>query len=344
MVASPPRSVLLVEPWLIGSHRAWAEGLQRTSRHSVHVLGRAPGGWRTTFEQSARTLADEAGPPPDLVLASSMMDTAEFLTLAGYEKTPTLLFLHENQLTYDRARPDLERGAVNWRSVQAADRIAFNSQFHLDDFFSALSVLGVEKQESAAARARSLVLPVGIDPPPVPQTRDGGPPVVLWNHRWEKDKDPQAFIEALLAVADLAFRLILAGDGTRLDHYAAQLTERFGDRVLHAGFAPAARYPELVGRADIVVSTARQEFFGVAVAEAMAAGAVPLVPDRLAYPELLGPDLAPCLYEPGTFAGRLRSMLTGEWTGYRSAAMAAGRRFGWDRVAPRYDDLIDEMT
>lgn len=343
-MASPPRNVLLVEPWLAGSHQAWAEGLQRNSRHNIKLLGRAPKGWRTTFEQSAGELAAVAGPAPDLVVASSMMDTGQFLALADYEGIPTLLYLHENQLTYDRGRPDLDRGAVNWRSVQASDRVAFNSRFHLEDFFAALPALGIEEQDLAEARARSLVLPVGIDLPPAQPDGDGGPPVLLWNHRWEKDKDPQGFIDALLAIADLGFHLILAGEGSRVDHYASQLTEQFGDRVLHTGFAHAALYRELLGRADIVVSTARQEFFGVAVAEAMAAGAVPLVPDRLAYPELLGPDLAPLLYEPGTLAERLRSMLTGNWQSYRSAATAAGRRFNWDRVASRYDDLIDEMT
>lgn len=343
-MASPPRNVLLVEPWLGGSHQAWAEGLQRTSRHSIEVLGRPPGNWRTTFERSARELADTPGIAPDLVIASSMMDTAEFLARSGFEQVPTLLYLHENQLTYDRDRPDLIRGAANWRSVRAADRIAFNSRFHLDDFFGALPLLGVGEQDLVGARAKSLVLPVGIDPPPPRQTRDDGPPVVLWNHRWEHDKDPQAFVDALITVADLPFRLILAGEGSRLDQYVAQLGGGLRDRVLHAGFAPADRYPELVGQADIVVSTARQEFFGIAVAEAMAAGAVPLVPNRLAYPELLGSDLAACLYEPGTLAERLRSMLRGEWASFRAAAVAAGRRFGWDRVAPRYDELIDEMT
>jgi len=284
-----------------------------------------------------------AGSAPDLVVTSSMMDTAEFLAATGFEQVPTLLYLHENQLTYDRDRPDLSRGAVNWRSVRAADRIAFNSQFHLDDFFGALPLLGAAAQDQAVARDKSLVLPVGIDPPP-PRQIPGGGPVVLWNHRWEHDKDPQAFIDALVAVADLRFRLILAGEGSRLDHYVTQLGDGLRDRVLHAGFAPAERYRELVGQADIVVSTARQEFFGIAIAEAMAAGAVPLVPDRLAYPELLGSDLATCLYEPGTLAERLRSMLNGEWAGFRTAAAAAGRRFGWDRVTPRYDELIDEMT
>lgn len=343
-MASPPRSVLLVEPWFAGSHRSWAEGLQRASRHSIELLTRLPSGWKTTFEDSARELAGRAGPKPDLVVLSSMMDAAEFIARAGYEDVARLLYLHENQLTYDRRRPDLARGAVNWSSVQAADRIAFNSQFHLEDFFAALPTLGIAEQDLIEARARSRALPVGIDPPPAPPSRHDGPPVVLWNHRWEADKDPQPFVDALLANADVDIRLILAGDGDRAGHFATPLHERFGERVLHSGFAPADRYHELLGRADLVVSTARQEFFGVAVAEAMAAGAVPLVPDRLAYPELLGPDLAPCLYAPGTLTERLAKMLAGEWQPYRSAAIAAGRRFDWTNVAPRYDDLIDEMT
>ncbi len=344
MVASPPRKVLLVEPWLTGSHRAWAEGFQRSSRHTVEVLGRVPTGWRATFEKSARELAAMAGAAPDLVITSSMMDTSEFLAMAGFEDIPTLLYLHENQLTYDRSRPDLAHGAVNWRSVQAADRVAFNSRFHLDDFFTALPALGVQERDRTEARTRSLVLPVGIDPPVTRPSPDGGSPVVLWNHRWERDKDPQAFVETLLSMADVPFRLILAGEGARIDHYGAQLAASFGDRVLHAGFAPTGLYGELLGRADIVVSTAQQEFFGVAIAEAMAAGAVPLVPNRLAYPELLGPDLAACLYEPGTLAERLRSMVSGELETYRSSAQKAGGRFAWERVVALYDELIDEMT
>ena len=45
-------------------------------------------------------------------------------------------------------------------------------------------------------------------------------------------------------------------------------------------------YAALLSRADVAVSTATNEFFGIAMVEASYAGCWPLVPDRLAYQEL----------------------------------------------------------
>ena len=338
---------MLVEPWFAGSHRIWAEGLERHSRHNISLLTSEPVGWRATFEKSASVLAGRVGAPPDVLLASSMMDLPGFLAQSQFGSVPTLLYLHENQLTYDRSKPDLIRGAVNWRSVQAADRVAFNSRFHLEDFAAALPMLDVESSQVELVRSKSVVLPVGLELTGLEQDRrDEGPPVVLWNHRWEGDKDPDTFVDAILAVADLQFRLMVTGNGAGLARLLPALTARFGDRIIHAGHAPVAEYRALLTRADLVVSTARQEFFGVSIAEAMAAGAVPLVPNRLAYPELLGPALSNCLYERGNLSEGLASLVTDEGArnSYRPLARAAGRRFGWAEVAPGYDELIDSMV
>ncbi|MCP4245873.1 MAG: DUF3524 domain-containing protein [bacterium] len=42
----PARDVLLVEPWFAGSHRAWAEGVERHSRHNISLLTSEPMGWK----------------------------------------------------------------------------------------------------------------------------------------------------------------------------------------------------------------------------------------------------------------------------------------------------------
>ena len=56
------------------------------------------------------------------------------------------------------------------------------------------------------------------------------------------------------------------------------------------GFEPdRRRYLRRLAACDWVLSTAVHEFFGVAVVEALLAGCLPWLPDRLSYPELLPP-------------------------------------------------------
>jgi len=56
---------------------------------------------------------------------------------------------------------------------------------------------------------------------------------------------------------------------------------------VHFGYAENyEEYCMLLHQADIVVSTAVHEFYGIAVIEAVRAGCRPLLPKRLSYPEL----------------------------------------------------------
>ena len=51
-----------------------------------------------------------------------------------------------------------------------------------------------------------------------------------------------------------------------------------------------AKFAEILQSSHIAVSTAIHEFFGIGIAEAVSAGAFPVVPERLAYPEILQKD------------------------------------------------------
>ena len=95
----------------------------------------------------------------------------------------------------------------------------------------------------------------------------------------------------------------------------SELERRHGARIDHFGFEPdRARYWEHLARCDWVLSTARHEFFGVAVVEALLAGCLPWLPPRLSYPELLPPEarnLTPAKppKDPAATAARIRAHL-----------------------------------
>ena len=115
---------------------------------------------------------------------------------------------------------------------------------------------------------------------------------VVWPHRWEHDKGP----EELLDIADryseaLNIRWTILGQRFREHPPAfAEFRRRWADRIDHIGFEPDRNaYWAHLRRCHWVLSTARHEFFGIAVVEAMLAGCLPWLPPRLSYVELLPP-------------------------------------------------------
>ena len=106
--------VFLIEPYYAGSHQAWADGWQAASRHDIHVLPMDGRFWKwrmhggpVTLAERARTLVETIG-VPDVIVASSMLDLPTFLGLAGKHlgNPRTLLYTHENQLTYPLSIPE----------------------------------------------------------------------------------------------------------------------------------------------------------------------------------------------------------------------------------------------
>jgi glycosyltransferase involved in cell wall biosynthesis len=155
-------------------------------------------------------------------------------------------------------------------------------------------------------------------------------------------------LRALYALADegLDFRVALAGENFRVR--PAEFVEaqaRLGRRLIHFGYAASqADYVRLLWQADIVLSTAIHEFFGVGVVEALYCGCAPVLPNRLSYRELLPVELhAACLYDDfGGLLARLRRFIT--QPAQRPAARAAAARFDWGAQAPIYDALVAQVA
>lgn len=353
--------VLLVEPYYSGSHRAWADGYVRHSDHEVRLITHPGRWWKWRMKGGAVTLAASLesleGWTPDVVMVSDMIDLAHFRALARPHigEPPTALYFHESQLTYPVApgsSPDHSYSLTNWISARAADAVLFNSGYHrlvffekLGGFLATFPDMGHEHLIQDV-ESRSDVLPVGVDLSWVrPRSGDRGTPRILWNHRWEFDKDPEAFADAVehLIGGNADFELVLAGARTgRAPAALERIRELAGDRIVHDGEAPTPTYRKLVAGSDIVVSASRQEFFGISVVEAIAAGCRPVLPDRLSYPWLIPDEYHDeVLYPEGELGPALAQALQGPQA--PEALAETMRRFDWNEMAPEYDRHLEAL-
>ena len=369
--AVTPMRIYLISPYHTGSHKAWAEGYARHSRHDVRLLTMAGRFWKWRMQGGALELAPrldalarEAG-PPDALLVTDMVNLPALIALARprLDRVPIHLYMHENQLTYP-LRPgekrDLTYGMINVLSMVAADRIHFNSAYHRDACFDELPRLLKHFPDYnhleiiPQLRDKSDVLPVGLDLSYFdafgPPRREPGPLRILWNQRWEYDKNPDAFFRALYLLDEegLPFQLIVAGENFRQKpEEFAEARERLARRIRHFGFAESrADYARLLWQADLVVSTAIHEFFGVSVLEAIYCGAYPLLPNRLSYPELLPADLhASHLYADfDDLLAKLRWAITHPHAVRAKELAWIADRFRWDNLGARYDALMEATS
>lgn len=360
--------VALLEPYSMGSHAAWAEGYATHSRHDVARLELPGRFWKWRMHGGAVTLAREFGERrlrPALLLATDMLDLTTFLALTRpvTATIPAALYFHENQLTFPpppRTKRDLHYGFINYASALAAEALFFNSRFHLEEFFDELPRLLKhfpdynELDTIDQLRARAHVLEPGVALSRFdafrPDTPREGPLTILWNHRWEYDKNPAEFFSALrrLAEEDLPFEVIIAGESFR-QKPEEFLTARawLGPRVRHFGYAEDfATYARLLWDADVQVSTARHEFFGLATIEAIYCDCLPALPDRLAYPEYIPPEARELVFYRGfePLADRLRWAIQHLERVRAFTLRPAVARFAWEQMAPHYDTVLEALV
>jgi glycosyltransferase involved in cell wall biosynthesis len=176
--------------------------------------------------------------------------------------------------------------------------VFFNSAYHQASFLSALpSFLQQfpDHRELAlvdSIRDKSEVLPLGMDLRSIDKVsplKSSSSPVILWNHRWEYDKNPELFFETLfkLKAAGQDFKLVVLGEAFRHSPKIFKTAQKeLVDHILHFGYAETRhQYLQWLRLSDILPVTSQQDFFGGSVVEAIYAGCYPLLPERLAFPE-----------------------------------------------------------
>ncbi|MDZ7292878.1 MAG: DUF3524 domain-containing protein [candidate division KSB1 bacterium] len=297
-------NIVFVESFYGGSHKSFLDGLIKYSRHAITPITLPSRFWKWRLRSAALYIAEEYGEALrqcDLIIVTDLINLADLKALSRFG-CPSILFLHENQLTYptpEGEKPELNFGFVNLVSALAADRCLFNSKYHLDEFDYALKQFINDIPEFVPERAhrkimsQAQVIYMGIDfsefkRPPV---LDNPRPIILWNHRWEFDKQPSVFFKQMyqLDAEGFDFELIILGENFQMHPKEfIEARERLGTRIRQYGFVDSADdYARYLAMSDIVVSTAIQENFGFAIIEAMYCQTLPLLPNRLSYPEIL---------------------------------------------------------
>ncbi|MFN2204132.1 MAG: DUF3524 domain-containing protein [Caldilineaceae bacterium] len=374
-MSATPSNIWLISPYDTGSHHLWARGYMAHTRHSITLLRMAGRFWKWRMQGGAVELADQARRalaekgPPDAVLATDMLNVPAWLGLLRDDlpaRTPVVLYMHENQITYpwrEGEKRDLTYGMINWLSQLASTRVCFNSRYHLEGWFDELPRLLKHYPDYNHlrlvddVRQRSCVLPVGIECAtfalsPAVQQREpqAEPPIILWNQRWEYDKRPDRFFSVLERLRERAvdFRVAVAGENFRnVPQEFEAARERLGDCIVHWGYLESRNdYAALLRDSSMVISTADHEFFGISVLEAISAGAYPLLPDRLSYPELIPEPLhSACLYgDEDDLVDRATQILADRRAAPATLCDYVTTHYDWPVVAQRYDDLLASVT
>jgi glycosyltransferase involved in cell wall biosynthesis len=368
--------ILALEPYYGGSHAAFLDGWSRAGRQEWTLLQLPAYKWKWRMRHSAVTFSDQVrqllsqGRRWDLLFCSDMLNLAEFLGLAprSVQDLPCIVYFHENQLTYPvqfESERDYQFAVTNMTSALAADAVWFNSAFHRDSFLQALETFLQRMPDHqpldaiSRIREKSAVHPPGVAKVVERGERKPGPLRILWAARWEHDKNPEDFFAALklLEERQVPFRISVIGAQFReTPAVFVWARERFADRIDRWGYQPdRADYAAALREADVFVSTAVHEFFGLSAVEATLAGTYPLMPERLAYPEIfdLGTDATTrqFFYDggPQDLAGRLAD-LAHRVECNLSLPQSAGqirhrlKRFEWPNLAPVLDDAVERIA
>ncbi|MEM8564805.1 MAG: DUF3524 domain-containing protein, partial [Pseudomonadota bacterium] len=305
--------VLLLSAYDAVSHRYWQRTLMAMFPHWDWLVLSLPArhfAWRMrgnplswAFDEAA-TLAQDY----DAVVATSMVDLATLRGLVpNLAGVPSLLYFHENQFAYPRssyAHSSVDVQMVSLYSALAATSLAFNSRYNRDSFIHGVVELlrrlpdRVPTGISDRLLEKAKVLPVPVNDnstarsswPGTPGELAERPLRLLWSGRFEHDKGGQSLhllLRALEAL-DLDYELALTGQQFRQAPAVFNHVEsEFDHRLVHFGFVNDEETLHALQRAsDVILSTADHEFQGLAVLQAVMRGCLPVVPDRLVYPEI----------------------------------------------------------
>lgn len=324
--------ILLLSAYDAASHRHWRQWLESSLRDyqwtcltlpDRHFYWRIRSNALSFYAKYQRELAQRY----DLIIATSMTDLS---TLRGFAPNladcPAIVYFHENQFAYPvTSNPQGKGNLLNARlntilTAFPAKTLAFNSEYNRRTFFQGVELFfkkmpdGLDRGLIEKYLSKAIILPVPIYSARVCEEKAADEknekvPEIVWNHRWEYDKQPEVFFSALyvLQQAGVPFKLHVLGQSFRkIPQCFVEAKQRLTSEISTWGYQSRDNYLHVLESADIVVSTAVHDFQGLGMLEAIHRQCVPVAPRRVAYPEYIPAEL---LYDPDNEVESLSDLL-----------------------------------
>lgn len=129
-------------------------------------------------------------------------------------------------------------------------------------------------REKIEPKAEVIYFPIDFDKLPKRELNidayiDNGRPLhLVWPHRWEHDKNYQLFADVLIEMNDknIDFCVSIIGENFATNPSCFdEIKIILGSKVINYGFLSKTDYFKCLLNADIVISTAQHEFYGVSM-------------------------------------------------------------------------------
>ena len=319
--------------------------------------------WKWRMKGAAMYFAEQIKNPEnyDLIFATDLINIADLKVLLGNKCPPIILYFHENQLAYPlnkNEKLDYHYGLTDLTNCLGADRVVFNSHTHMNTFLTELPLfLGhlpdfVPTWSIDKIAAKSIVIYPGIENAVLTnksEKRINETPLIIWNHRWEFDKNPETFFSVLykLKKEGIPFKLALLGESYKKRPPVFLEAERtLKENIIHSGYIDNHNnYINFLKTGDIVISTANQENFGIAIIEAILAGCRPLLPTRLSYPEIIPSEFHyDCLYDDKkNLENKLKIALKRNKVFKQNVLIDRMSGLCWNTIIKEYDSLFTSL-